>query len=130
MGSYLEDSGIAPDLVLCSSSARTRETLERLRLADDVPVVFEEGLYAASASSLLARLREVEDDVESVLLIGHNPGMQDLALDLASSGDELDAVERKFPTAALATLEFEGAWSELAPGGALLAAFVKPKQLG
>ena len=127
---HLADEGIEPALVLCSSSVRTRETLDRLGLADHVAVEVEPRLYAASESELLDRLREVNDDVESVMLIGHNPGIEELALALAGSGEDLDAVARKFPTAALATLEFDGPWSDLGPGDAELTAFVKPKQLG
>jgi phosphohistidine phosphatase len=71
----------------------------------------------------------VADDVESLMLIGHNPGIEELALSLAGSGDELPAMRRKYPTAALATLAVDGPWRDLAPGGAELTDFVKPKQL-
>jgi phosphohistidine phosphatase len=128
---YLRREGIVPDLVLCSSALRTRQTLERIAPAwgDDVRVEVEAELYAASAGELLERLRAVADDVESVMLIGHNPGIEELALSLAGSGDELPALRRKYPTAALATLEVDGPWRDLAPGGAELTDFVKPKQL-
>ena len=69
------------------------------------------------------------DEVESVMLIGHNPGIQDLALSLAGAGSEIARLRSKFPTAALATLEFNGTWRELAPGSAELVSFVKPKEL-
>jgi phosphohistidine phosphatase len=74
-------------------------------------------------------LREVPDEVESVMMIGHNPGIQDLALSLAGGGPEIARVRSKFPTAALATLELDGSWRELAPGSAELVSFVKPKEL-
>jgi phosphohistidine phosphatase len=64
------------------------------------------------------------------MLVGHNPAIQSLALSLAGGGSGLADVEAKFPTAALATLTFEGSWRELGPGRAELAAFVRPKQLG
>ncbi len=124
---HLAREGIEPELVLCSSSVRTRQTLERIGL--NAPVEIEDALYAAPASELLARLRAVGSRVDSVMLIGHNPGIQDLALRLAGRGPDLDTMRRKFPTAALATLEFDGAWSDLAPATAELVAFVKPKQL-
>ena len=130
MASHLRDEGIRPELVLCSTAVRTRETLEGARLSDAGEVAFERDLYAASADTLLARLRRVPDAVESALLIGHNPGMQDLAVMLARSGAELERVERKLPTGALATLELDGGWSDLGPGRAKLVAFVRPKQLG
>jgi phosphohistidine phosphatase len=71
----------------------------------------------------------VPDETASVMLIGHNPGMQQLALELAARGDELDRLEAKFPTAALATLSLTVSWSDLAPGAATLAAFVVPREL-
>ena len=126
MAGHIRDEGIRPSLVLCSSAVRARQTLAGV--APDGEVSVEQELYGASADDLLDRLRRVPDGVESVMLIGHNPAMQDLALTLAGGGAE--QVERKFPTGALATLSFAGEWSELAPGGAELVAFVRPKQLG
>jgi phosphohistidine phosphatase len=126
---HLREQGIEPELVLCSTARRTRETLERIEPALGTPAVqIERELYGASMDELLERLRGVPDDVGSVMLIGHNPGMQTLALALAHpSAGELEA---KFPTAALATLAFPGAsWNELEPGAAELAGFVRPRDL-
>jgi phosphohistidine phosphatase len=129
MAEHLRDEGIAPQLVLCSPSKRTRETLARLGLEEGSEVRFEDELYAASAGDMLEVLQGVPDEVESVMVIGHNPGMEGLALELAAGGDDLDRMREKFPTAALAALAFDGAWSELAPGGAELVSFVEPKEL-
>jgi phosphohistidine phosphatase len=127
---HLRREGIAPSLVLCSSARRTRQTLERVIPALDASdVSIEDGLYGASSGGLLERLREVPEDLESVMLVGHQPAIQELALDLAGDGAELARVRAKFPTAALATLLFAGEWSELAPGSAELVAYVKPKEL-
>jgi phosphohistidine phosphatase len=128
---HLRRKGIAPALVLCSSAQRTRETLERIApaLGEKVPVQIERELYAASEHRLLKRVRAVEESVESLMLIGHNPGVEQLALSLAASGEKLAAVRRKYPTGALATLEFAGRWRELGSGRAELADFVTPKQL-
>ena len=129
---HLLQLGIEPELVLCSSAQRTRETLELVRpaLAATTSVVLEAELYASTADELLERLHAVPDGVASVLLIGHNPGLQDLALLLASAGAELSRLEAKFPTAALATLALPTAtWKELSQADAVLAAFVVPKQL-
>lgn len=127
---HLRRSRIRPALVLCSSAERTRETLEGVRPAlGPVEVRFERGLYGASSEHLLRRLREVPDEVESVMLIGHQPAIQELALRLAAEGSELERLSAKFPTAALATLTFPGEWSELGQEGAELVAYVKPKQL-
>jgi phosphohistidine phosphatase len=127
MAKHLRDEGISPSLVLCSSARRTRETLERVEPGGDVRV--ERELYGASASELLERLRRVPDETQSVMLIGHNPAVQELVLELAADGDRLADVERKFPTCALATLSLRGTWGELAAGAAELVAFVRPKDL-
>jgi phosphohistidine phosphatase len=128
---HLRRERIAPTLVLCSSSTRTRETLERIAVGfdDEVDVRIEPGLYMASARDLLERLREVGGDVESVMVIGHQPAIQELALSLARGGAQVERLRGKFPTAALATLAFRGSWGGLAPGVAELVAFVKPREL-
>ena len=120
-----------PSVVLCSSALRTRETLERIgpALGEEVSVHFERELYAASEQGLLERLRGLEEEVDSVLVIGHNPGLERLVLTLGGSGPELAAVARKYPTGALATLEFDGRWRELGAGSARLTNFVTPKRL-
>jgi phosphohistidine phosphatase len=133
MGDHLSREDIHPAFVLCSSSVRTRETLSRIgkALGDEPPVQFEEELYGAGAEQLLERLRQLPADLSSVLLIGHNPGMHELALDLADSGVQLARLEEKFPTAALATLEFElETWADLEPGSGELVGYVVPRELG
>jgi phosphohistidine phosphatase len=132
MADYLRAGGIEPALVLCSSARRTRETLEGIGLAGEQ--LIEPELYAASTSALIERLHRVPDEVGSAMVIGHNPAMQTLVLRLAGAGNgtedaELGEVQRKFPTAALATLTFECGWGELGPGAATLVGFVRPKQL-
>jgi phosphohistidine phosphatase len=125
--------GIEPEHVLCSPSERTRQTLELIRpaLGATSKVKLEAKLYAASADELLERIRAVPGSVASVMLIGHNPGLQDLALLLASAGAGLERLEAKFPTAALATLTLpEATWARLSHADAVLAAYVVPKQLG
>jgi phosphohistidine phosphatase len=127
---HLRRLGYEPELILCSSAVRTRETLELLRSAVPASAVnIEEDLYAASHDELFARLRLVPDAVVSVMLIGHNPGLQQLALELASAGDELERLAARFPTAALATFALAKSWSRLAPADATLEAYVVPKQL-
>jgi phosphohistidine phosphatase len=128
---YLRTHAIAPEQVLCSSSTRTRETLERISaaFAGEVEVEIEDRLYEASAGDLLTRLRRVDDGVESLMLIGHAPALPELARRLAGRGAGIERLEGKFPTAALAALSFEGSWQELAPGAAELVGFVKPREL-
>jgi phosphohistidine phosphatase len=133
LGEHLRQAGIRPALVLCSSSRRTRETLEGVSPGGET--LIEPGLYAASVQDVLDRLRRVPDDVESVMVIGHNPALQIVVLRLAlngasvADGSDLAAIQQKFPTGALATLTFKCGWSELAPGCAELAGYVRPKAI-
>jgi phosphohistidine phosphatase len=124
MAGHLGRGDVEPQLVLCSSARRTRETLERISpaLGEEASVLVERELYAASADELLERLRRVPDETSSVMLIGHNPGIARLAL-------LLGGLERKYPTGALATLAFEGSWGDLGPEAAGLVDFVRPKDL-
>ena len=98
-------------------------------------VSYEERVYAASAAALLELAREVPANVTVLLVVGHSPGLPDLAVDLAdggagaSGGDALERLRAKFPTAAIAVLEVPGEWRDLAPGGARLADFVIPRDL-
>jgi phosphohistidine phosphatase len=118
------------ELVLCSTAVRTRQTLALVAPGlGDPRVEFDEAIYGASAGGLITRLRSVPGEVESVLVIGHNPGMHDLALELASTGARLPQLATKFPTCAVATLTVAGPWSALEDGDAELTAFVVPKQL-
>lgn len=130
---HLGAEGIRPELVLCSPARRARETLERVEgaLGDEVEVVFEEVLHGASEARLLARLRALPPEVGSVLVIGHNPGLEQLALALASEGAELARMREKYPTAALATIDVPAdRWNALERGGGELVAYVRPRDLG
>lgn len=133
-GRWLRDAGYVPDLVVCSSARRTRETWELAagELVPAPPVRFERRVYEASTDQLLDLVGETPDGVETLLVVGHEPTMTQLTLLLAedtingSDGDTLERVRLKFPTAAIAVLPFTGGWSELGPGGAQLADFVVP----
>jgi phosphohistidine phosphatase len=130
MAEHLRSSAPPVDLVLCSPALRTTETLEHLgRAFGDAEMMVEDGLYGATEVELLDRLRRVPEDAEGVAMIGHNPGVQDLALDLARGGEDHERMRAKFPTGALAVIEFDGAWAELSEGGGRLIAFVTPKDL-
>ena len=141
LAEHLRVSAIEPALVLCSTARRTRETYEGVKPGGEL--LIEPELYGADASSVLERLTRLPQETDSVMVIGHNPAMQVLVLRLAGGGanpsdqggpvaeaSDLSEVQHKFPTGALATLNFECAWGELAPGRARLTAFVRPKQLG
>lgn len=130
---HLRTCGIEPDLVLCSTARRARETLDPIAPAlPESTVEFERELYGAGAQELLGRLRRLPDTVASVLLIGHNPGMEELAIELARPGVTLLAeLEAKYPTGALAELAFPGdSWTGLGAGSADLVGFVRPREAG
>jgi phosphohistidine phosphatase len=126
VGAYLRQHDLGPALVLCSSAVRTRQTLELLELETDPEVVVADDLYGATAGELLDRLRCLDDGFSSVLVIGHNPGLQDLAVALV--GDDPGIVA--FPTGALAELSAAIAcWKDLDRGVATLDVLVTPKDL-
>jgi phosphohistidine phosphatase len=130
MARHLRDEGVAPQLVLCSPAVRTRQTLERIEPAlGKRRVQVEPALYGAGVGELLAQVRAVPERLDSVLVIGHNPGLQDLAVGLARPGPGTEELAAKFPTAALATLAFRGRWKELDAGGAELVGYVRPRDL-
>lgn len=128
---YIRDRKIAPDVVLCTSAVRAQETLEALRPSLGAATVkIEPKLYEASSEDLLRRIKRLSPRASSVLLIGHNPAIQDLVLTLAGRGKDLDSVRRKLPTSGIATLEARvDRWGALEPEGATLLDFVTPKKL-
>jgi phosphohistidine phosphatase len=126
IGAYLREHEIPISLVLCSSARRTQETVELAQPGGELLV--EEGLYGASADELLTRLRRVPEEASVVMFVGHNPSISQLAVALLV--DPAGLAGRKYPTAALAWVSFEGPWQSLAPGRAELTAFVIPRELG
>jgi phosphohistidine phosphatase len=132
LGDDLRRTDFKCDTVLCSTAKRAVETLERVRhgLPANATVEVEQELYGAGTDELLARVHRLSDDLSSAMVIGHNPGMEDLALGLAGGGDReaMAAMRTKYPTCALACLTFDGGWEELADGSARLEAFVVPRR--
>ena len=135
MAEHLLAKAPVPDLILCSTATRARQTLapliERLP-APAPPIALENGLYLASEDTLLNRLQDLPESVSTVLMIGHNDGMWHLAEMLAGHGKAtlLAALREKFPTGALATLEVDlQSWADLAAGTATLKAFARPRDL-
>jgi phosphohistidine phosphatase len=132
MAGHLEEEGIRPDLVLCSPARRTRETLELIEgaLGDGPEAKVDEALYGAGEPELLAHLKTLPEEVGSVMLIGHNPGIEELALALAGDGEELARMSKKYPTAALATIDLPARrWSTVRRRSGELVGFVRPKDL-
>jgi phosphohistidine phosphatase len=132
MAGHLARNGIGPDQILCSPSRRTCETLERMgETFAAVPTRFEKGIYLADASSLLRRLRRL-GDVASVMIVGHNPGLEMLASVLVGTGEKVPRARlaRRFPTGALVVLTADiEDWRQLEAGCALLVDFVCPRDL-
>ena len=130
MAGAMRRLGLVPDLVLLSPARRTRETLAALEPWDDMPLVeVQDRLYLAPAAELHAVLTEVAETVRSVLLIGHNPGLHDLAAALAAPGGGALAARlaERFPTGALAEFSLPGPWR--APGTARSIRFLLPADL-
>jgi phosphohistidine phosphatase len=132
MRSYLASHNVRPALVLCSSAVRARTTLARVlpALGTDLEIRIEYWLYTFADAVVLARVRGVPDDVDGVLVVGHNPALQDLAVRLAGGGDDLDAMAEKFPTGALAEITFVvPTWVAIADASGELTRFVRPRDL-
>lgn len=132
MGREIARRGYRPDLILCSTSRRTVETLELVQpfLTPSPATSLEPGLYHASAQEILARASRVDAALESVLFVGHNPGMEDLALDLAGDSRIGRRIAEKFPTCAFAAFESKApTWAMAAKGAWTALAFLKPAEL-
>lgn len=134
IGRYLKDEDLIPDLVLCSTARRAQETwdLAAAELGRAVPVRFSKGLYAVSSAALLAAIRRVPDDCARLLLIGHNPEIEDLAHRLAGTGTAkvLASLAEKYPTGALAEIRFaRDSWTKVGEGAGTLSRFVRPRDL-
>jgi phosphohistidine phosphatase len=132
MGRYLQAQGLEPDLVLCSSAGRAKETLELVltALASTPQISYLKTLYLAPPSRLLTILRRQSPKTGRLLLIGHNPGLQHLALELAGPrrGAAARSLAEKYPTAALARFEVAD-WAQLGAAPAKLVEFVRPRDL-
>lgn len=130
-GRFLAKTGGLPDLVLCSPARRARHTWElaAAELDGPVPTRHDPRLYGADGPELLDVLHGVPDEVATLVLVGHNPGLEDLILLLAAraTGDALDRVRTKFPTSAIAVLTWYGTWTDLRPGEALLTDLAIPR---
>jgi phosphohistidine phosphatase len=138
MAAYIETKGYNPELVLCSTARRTVETFDLVKraLGHEVEVKFEEGLYLAEPRQLFERLQWIDDKVKAVMLIGHNPGMAQLAHALSATPDDTDEeklmrrMSEKFPTCTLAVIKIPAkSWRELKPGSGKLKDFMRPKDL-
>jgi phosphohistidine phosphatase len=122
-GDYLRTRNIAIDAVLCSSAVRAQQTLELLKIDDQLPanrVEIADRFYNAGADTLINAARELPVDCRVALLVGHAPGAPGLVHEMAdpdtSTPEAIGALESRFPAAALAWLEFDGDWSQTEAG--------------
>lgn len=132
MAGAMRGLGMRPELILVSSSRRTLQTLEGLGTLDGQPRIEPmDDLYLAPWTRLLETLREVPQAVCSVLLIAHNPGLHDLALNLAGQDQSEPglALAEAYPTAALAEFTLEQPWASLSAENARLLRFLQPRDL-
>jgi phosphohistidine phosphatase len=139
MADAMADLSIDPYVIRCSSSLRTRQTLElvlanRHCAAWRSRVTYDDGLYLAEPAAILAHLAALPPVAREVMVVGHNPGLQDTAVILCGDGPEpsLRALRRKVPTASLIVIDFDhlDAWSEIAPASGRLRHFVTPASRG
>lgn len=134
VGTYMAEHELVPDRALVSTARRTRETWELVASAfrEKVGVAFDDRLYEANAKALLAAVRETEPTIKALLLVGHNPGMQELAKLLIGAGaaSARNRLWEKFPTAGLAVIDIPiDAWEDLQPQSGRLDRFVTPRGL-
>jgi len=135
IGHYLREHGLHYDRIAGSPAVRVVETLEEVAaaLGETIAPAWDKRIYLASCVTLLDVVHDTPDDVGSLLMVGHNPGLEDLILMLVpdKAGDAArDQVEEKFPTASIAEIEFDAdRWEDLRPGTGRLVRFVRPRDL-
>jgi len=134
MGKAMAERGIDPELVLCSSARRTRDTLDLVlpELRVEPKVVYFDELYHASPAQMLEMLHGIQPGANRVMLVGHNPEIQSFALDLVGSGPKhfRDRLRTKYPTAGLAVINFvSGLWKSVSVNSGTLNLFLSPKDL-
>lgn len=136
MRQTMHELGLAPDVVLVSTATRTMQTLQALEPWEETPLTERlDTLYLADPPKLLGVLHAVADTARSVLLIGHNPGLHDLAIQLVGqqamtqSNEMTRTLAARYPTGALAEFAIPGPWSTLGEGGGRLLRFLLPRDL-
>ncbi|MEA2781181.1 MAG: phosphohistidine phosphatase [Rhodospirillaceae bacterium] len=134
MGRYMRRQKLIPDLALCSTARRAIETWEGLasQLKTSVPLMSSKRLYLAAPGEILKQIQGLTEDINSVLIIGHNPGLHSLALHLTGRGDadSRTRLASKYPTGAVAILDFPVTyWGDLAAGEGELSCFVAPRDV-
>ena len=136
MRGAMESLGLAPDLVLVSTALRTRQTLEALEPWAETPLIEPmDSLYLADAGTLMSALQDTAETVRSVLLVGHNPGLHELAMALVGAhamtlgNHDMRRLAEGYPSGALAEFSIPGPWRDLVEGGGRLTRFLCPRDL-
>lgn len=131
MGREMRALGLAFDRVLASPAARVTETLRDLaETYGPLAPAYDERVYLAAPGTLLGLLRDTDDAHERLLIVGHNPGLERLALLLSRAGPLRDEIAAKYPTGALAEIAFPvGHWRDVAEGTGTLTRFIRPRDL-
>ncbi|HVU20912.1 MAG TPA: histidine phosphatase family protein [Rhizomicrobium sp.] len=138
IGRFLREDAYVPDAIFCSDSTRTRQTLEAMlpELQAKPELKYLSELYLAEPELIFSLVRKVSDRLHSLMIIGHNPGLEQCALALAAVPLEkklrkrYDVMDEKFPTCSVAVIDFEiDRWRDVTPGRGELDAFVRPKDL-
>jgi len=135
VGEYLRDHHLDFDHVVASPAVRVVETIENLVAGsgETMTPAWDKRVYLASAVSLLDVVHEADDRYDSLLLVGHNPGLEDLVLMMVPdrTGDEArDQIEEKFPTASIAEISFPVEhWEDVQPNSGTLSLFIRPRDL-
>ena len=132
IGKEMGKRKIKPDLVLTSPAVRADQTLRLVEEASGASfeVSKDERIYMAELQSLIDLIRSAPDDAKRLMIVGHNPGLQRLVLSLAKPGKLRDEATEKFPTAALAKIDFgAGSWRDVAPGDGILEILLRPRDL-
>jgi phosphohistidine phosphatase len=133
-GTFIAEGGLIPDLVLCSGSVRTRETLDLAmeQWREEPQVIYDDALYHATVPCLFAKMNDAPDEKRHVMMVGHNPGLHAFALQVIGSGDRADlrGVAHGYPSGALAVIAIEKAhWRQVKPGDGHLTLFITPADL-
>lgn len=134
MGKYIVEQIGVPDVVLCSTAVRTTQTLQGISryFPKEVPTHALKQLYLATPGEILREICKLDENINSVMVVGHNPGIHQLSVLLTGHSSNItifDRIRLKFPTAALAVLDANVPWHELEPGFCTLEQFITPKDI-
>jgi len=134
LGTYVIENGINPDQIFCSSAIRAQETLETLTDAADKnwPVTNMRDIYTAGASELLDIIHDADDNIKTLMIVGHNPTLHELSCAFAKAGPEklLKTLKKQFPSGTIAGFKFDvEQWQEIKPASGTLISLDSPRDM-